>query len=116
MSGKILRTWRQGEETFSYESSVEEGTKIHYGEFYRYAANISKADYARLLSKFPAGEYAVGTSKDDPPAGSVGRWMKDNVTKTGLMSYVGAILLEECYTSKPKAGRIKFLVARGTHK
>jgi len=68
-----LKTWREGEETFSYDGSVKTGTTIHYGADFRYRATISASDYQRLLQKFASGEYAVGTSKTDPPKGSVGR-------------------------------------------
>jgi hypothetical protein len=114
MTGKILQTWQQAEKTFCYEGSVKTGTTIHYGEGHRFTAKISAADYQRLLKQFPPGEYAVGTAKTDPPPESVGRWMKDNVNQTGLMSYVGAILREENYATRPKAGRIQFRSA--THK
>lgn len=103
-----LQTWRQGEEIFQYEGSVNTGTVIHYGENFRFTVRISASDYQRLLQKFPTGEYDIGTSKTDPPKGSVGRWMKDNVNKTGLMSYVGAILCKEGFAMKPRAGRIRF--------
>ena len=108
MNGRTILTWGQDGETFYYEGSVSTGTTIHYGDSYRHTAKISATDYHRLLQQFPGGEVAVGTSKTDPPTGSVGRWMKDNVNKSGLMSYVGAILLEEGYATKLRRGRIRF--------
>jgi hypothetical protein len=108
MKGKTLLTWGGAGETFCYEGSVKAGTIIHYGEGFRWTATISALDYQRLLRHFSSREVAIGTSKTAPPPGSVGQWMKANVHKTGLMSYVGAILLEEGIATKPGRGRIQF--------
>jgi hypothetical protein len=103
-----LETWGGGGETFKYDGSVATGTTIHYGENFRWKAVIGASDYARLLRQFSGKEVAIGTSKSTPPPGSVGEWMKANVNKSGLMSYVGAILVKEKYAVKPRAGRIQF--------
>ncbi len=105
---KILLTWGREGETFSYEGSVATDTTIHYGKDFKYKATISKFDYQQLFRVFSGKQIAIGTSKTDPPPGSVGEWMKANINKTGLMSYVGAILLNEGYATKPKRGRIQF--------
>jgi hypothetical protein len=36
---------------------------------------------------------AVGTSRDCPPAGSVGEWLQENVTKLAIASYLAPILV-----------------------
>jgi hypothetical protein len=41
----------------------------------------------------------IGTSRDAQPDGSVGDWLKANVSKTALTSYVGPILIEEGYAA-----------------
>jgi hypothetical protein len=105
---KTILTWGREGETFSYEGAVRSGTTIHYGKNFGNTAKISSGDYSRLLGHFSGREVSVGTSKDKPPEGSAGRWMKDNVTKSGLMSYVGAILIEEGYATKPRRGLINF--------
>src|SRR5258708_21864256 len=103
---KTILTWGQEGETFSYDGSVNTGTTIRYGQRFKFTATISAINYQRLLRQFSGNQVAIGTSKTDPPAGSVGDWMKANVNKSGLMSYVGAILLEEGYATKPRRGRI----------
>jgi hypothetical protein len=108
---KTLLTWGRGGETFEYEGSVLGGTTIHYGDGYQWSATISGADYARLLGRFAGKEVAVGTSKTQPPPGSVGEWVKANINRSGLMSYIGAILVEEGYAIKPMPGRIRFIAA-----
>jgi hypothetical protein len=42
----------------------------------------------------------MGTSRDNPPTGSVGAWLQENVTKTAIASYVGPILLSEGLASR----------------
>ena len=40
--------------------------------------------------------------------GSVGEWLQNNVTKTAIASYVGAILIHEGYAVKGKGAEIEF--------
>jgi hypothetical protein len=47
----------------------------------------------------------IGTSRTDPPRGSVGEWLQLNVSKRAIASYVGPILIAEGYAEK--AGRPK---------
>jgi hypothetical protein len=102
-----------GEERFRYEGSVVTGTTIHYGEDFRWTATIHSSAYTRLLKHFSGKEVQVGTSKDNPPAGSVGEWVKANINRSGLMSYIGAILVEEGYATQPKRGWIRFSKSAG---
>lgn len=106
--GAKLLTWGGDGETFRYDGSVASGTVIHYGEDYRWTAEITASAYEQLLKKFSGQDVPVGTSKSNPPAGSVGEWVKANVNRSGLMSYIGAILVAEDYATKPKIGRIRF--------
>lgn len=105
---KTLNTWKGGPEQFQYVGSVATGTHIRYGAQFAWTVNIDAADYQRLLKRFSGQLVMVGTSKDKPPAGSVGEWVKANITRSGLMSYIGAILVEERYATKPKPGWIQF--------
>lgn len=108
-NSKTLSTWSDdGNTYFRYEGSVVQGTTIHYGDGFRWQAVIGSQDYARLLRRFSGKETRIGTSKDKPPAGSVGEWVKANVTRSGLMSYIGPILVAEGYAVKPKRGYIRF--------
>jgi hypothetical protein len=107
MKCRTLSTWGGGKQ-FCYEGSVSTGTTIRYGKELRWTATISASDYQRILQYFSKSDVAVGTSKDTPPPGSVGEWVKANVNKSGLMSYIGAILVQEGYAAKPGVGRIRF--------
>jgi hypothetical protein len=102
----VLKTWRGGKEHFSYEGSVETKTVIRYGEQFRWRATVTGADYDRLLRRFSEKCVPVGTSKDKPTPGSVGEWVKANINRSGLMSYIGPILIAEKYATKPKPGWI----------
>jgi len=42
----------------------------------------------------------IGTSRNDPPAGSVGERLQEHVTKTAIASYVGAILVDEGFPER----------------
>ena len=106
---KFLKTWGGGEESFTYSGSVKIGTTIGYGNGFQFRATISNTQYEAILKHFSGKEVKVGTSMDKPPVGSVGHWVKANVNKSGLMSYIGAILVEEGFAAKPKRGWIRFL-------
>ncbi len=107
-TAKVLSTWKGGPEQFQYEGSVATGTELRYGTDFFWKATITAADYQRILRRFSGKEVQIGTSKDSPPAGSVGEWVKANVNKSGLMSYIGAILIAENYATKPRPGWIRF--------
>jgi hypothetical protein len=101
-----LRTWA-GESQFSYNGSVKAGTEIYYGKRpYRIA--VSSAKYHELLKHFSKNSVNIGTSKTNPPRGSVGEWLQKNVTKTAIASYVGPILIHEGYAEKVDRSEIRF--------
>jgi hypothetical protein len=85
-----LRTRAQGAE-FSYDRTAAGDVVIRYGKTGR--ARVSAADYARLLRRFRGQVVAVGTSRNCPPAGSVGEWLQENVTKVAIASYLAPILV-----------------------
>jgi len=101
-----LETWA-GRSTFEYEGSIKTGTRIKFGT--NYVVNVSNEDYSRLLTRFKGRSVPIGTSRDNPPKGSVGEWLQNNVTKTAIASYVGAILIHEGYAVKGKGSEIEFL-------
>ena len=94
---KTFKTWA-GRSSFSYSGSVETGTKIQYGSGYTIV--LSKEDYEKIRAKFKGKKVKCGTSRDKPPVGSLGSWLQTHITKTATASYVGAILVNEGYTSK----------------
>jgi len=98
-------TWG-GRSTFSYTGSVDEGTRIVFGA--NHVARVSAAEYADLLQHFAGRTVNVGTSRTDPPAGSVGEWLKANVTPTAIASYIGAILVHEGVAKRGFGADIKF--------
>ena len=89
-----LPTWA-GPSSFSYSGTVATGTEILYGGGFK--ASITAEQYSQLLSHFNKREVSIGTSRTTPPSGSVGQWLKQNVTLTAIASYVGPILLHERY-------------------
>jgi hypothetical protein len=96
MSGKpkMLATW-SGSKKFRYYGSVSNGTLIEYGKDFAQNSTVSPAHYRAMLSHFPKKPVLLGTSHTDPPKGSLGEWLKRNVTPTGIASYVGPILCDE---------------------
>ena len=99
MRSKSLPTWA-GRSQFQYEGSILEGTKIHFGQDSRSAFNVSKDVYAKMLIQFSGREVSIGTSRTDPPKGSLGKWFQENCTRIALASYIGPILVEEGYAER----------------
>ena len=92
-----LPTWAGGS-SFSYIGSVRKGTKMTYGS--GHTMHVSASDYQRLLTHFGGRRVPCGTSRTDRPRDSLGEWLLENVTKTAIASYVGAILVHEGYAVK----------------
>ena len=99
-----LMTWA-GRSKFSYNGSVKEGTEIIYGK--GFTAKVSSEQYAKLLGFFSGKVVDIGTSRDTAPRGSLGAWLKANVTKTAIASYVGPILIQEGFGKKVGKSQIK---------
>ena len=95
---KILRTFVKGKK-FTYSGSVAAGTTICYGTSGS-KIHVLREDYGALLDEFRGGMVKLGTSWTSPPCGSVGAWLRENVSSTGTASYVGPILLEEGYAER----------------
>ena len=92
---KTLPTWRKRSE-FTYSGSVQDGTRIYYGSK-PWEAYVSAEKYQELLRHFKEKGVPCGASRDEPPSGSLGEWLQQNVTKTAIASYVGSILIHEGY-------------------
>ncbi len=103
----LLQTWaKRGQ--FTYTGSVPTGTEIRYGNSSK--VTVSDRQYSALLAHFSKKEVSVGTSRTDPPKGSLGQWLRANVTPTAVASYVGPILVREGHAVVgTKPDRIKFL-------
>src|SRR4030042_7040629 len=81
-----LQTWA-GRSRFRYSGSVIQGTTIQYGRGYSFSISVSGPQYTGLLNHFHGQTVNIGTSRTDPPPGSVGEWLQAHVTKTGIASY-----------------------------
>jgi len=92
-----MDTWG-GRSSFHYNGSVKAGTKIIYGKGWE--ARVTSREYKRLLDHFKARRVRCGTSLTDPPRGSLGEWIMENVTRTNITCYVSAILVHENYAIK----------------
>lgn len=71
MTRKKLLTWA-GRSKFEYSGSVKSGTDIYFGKAFRYHEFISTKKYQMLLDFFIARTVSIGTSRTNPPNGSVG--------------------------------------------
>jgi hypothetical protein len=96
---RIIGTWA-GRSTFKYNGSVKDGTTIRYGQGYSFKINITKSQYNDLINYFQGQTVQAGTSRTNPPRGSVGEWLQRNVTQTAISSYVCSILIAEGYGEK----------------
>ena len=110
MPRKRLRTWA-GHSEFEYSGSVDTGTEIFFGENCRYHEFLSGKRYQALLKHFKEQNVSIGTSRTNPPDGSLGAWLLSNVSRTALASYIGPILLHEGYANRGIGGTdmIQFL-------
>jgi hypothetical protein len=107
---KKIKTWGGGDSYFKYEGSIESGTDIYCGKNPKNPINVSKEQYQKLIEHFGGQTVSIGTSRNVRPIDSVGEWLGNNVTKTAIASYVGAILIEEEFAIKffSKRGYISF--------
>jgi hypothetical protein len=104
---KEIATWGERSK-FNYSGSVSEGTKIVFKS--GVVLKFSKEEYGKLLSYFGGKFVNIGTSRTNPPEGSLGRWIELNMNKMGTTSFIGSILLNEGYAIKTKnKAEIKFL-------
>jgi hypothetical protein len=100
---KTLQTWA-GYSEFNYYGSIAVGTIIPIYNYQRVI--ISASHYESLLDHFRGCTVDLGTSFK-PSGGSIGEWLRSNVTKTKIASQVGAILIAEGYAEKVGKAGIK---------
>ena len=89
-----ILTWG-GSSTFEYNGCVETGTEILFGE--NENQTILTQQWQNLRQHFIGRIVKIGTSRDNPPLGSMGEWFYANILNQALMSYVGIILVREYY-------------------
>ncbi len=93
---KTLQTWA-GNTEFKYYGSVSAGTIIPIYGYQRVI--ISASHYESLLDHFRGCTVDLGASFN-PPGGSIGEWLRTNVTKTKIAAQVGAILVAEGHAER----------------
>ncbi|WP_456272418.1 hypothetical protein [Bacillus sp. AK031] len=92
---------------FRYDGSVTKGTTIYFGNNRR--LNVSSKDWLRLLDNFEGSVVPLGTSRTNPPKGSLGEWLISNVTKVAIASYIGPILISEGYATLEGKSDLKII-------
>lgn len=107
-----LATWA-GRSQFTYTGSVAEGATVEHGGERRRKVDVSADQFRALLKHFRGRTVPIGTSRVDPPEGSLGEWLRQHVTKTALASYVGPVLIAEGYAERASRSEIRFLSGRG---
>lgn len=106
-----LPTWG-GRSEFAYTGSVAQGTEILYGR--RGRLLVTYEQYEELLRRFRGRTVVVGTQRRNPPAGSLGEWLRRRVTRSSAASYVAQILVHEGYAERGgRPGEIRFGPATG---
>jgi hypothetical protein len=91
------KTWG-GQSSFEYSGSVETGTEIIYGKGWK--AKVSAQNYIELKRHFMGRIVPAGTSRTEPPSGSLGDWLQTNVTKAAIACYVASIIVIEGYAKR----------------
>jgi hypothetical protein len=99
-------TWGK-RSTFDYVGSIKTGTEIKYGE--GRVITVTAQQYAALRKHFLNQVIAVGTSRTEPAKRTLGEWLKNNVTKTAIASYVAPILVREGYAERVGAHDIRII-------
>lgn len=97
-----LITW-SGRSKFRYTGSVKSGVQIFYGSDSKYSVALTSADFVSLLDHFAGRMVRLNTSRTASLPGSVGDWIRTNITKTAITSYLGPILISEGYARKDNA-------------
>ena len=103
---QILKTWASRSE-FKYTGSVKVGTEIFYGKGFKYRVKVTSDHYSVLIEQFSGNTVDIGTSRDNPPIGSLGVWLQNNITRTAIASYLGPILIREGYAERIGRFQIK---------
>lgn len=104
---KELKTWAN-RSSFKYAGSIQTGLEIYYGSKFNKIV-VPVPNLQELLTFFHCKEAEIGTSHTFPPENSLGEWLQKNITKTGIASYIGSILIKERYAKKVGKTRILFL-------
>lgn len=104
---QLAHTLARGVE-FRYDGNLAQGTTIEFGQ--GRTCNVSREEYNLLRTAFVKGAVvSVGASHTNPPADSLGAWLRDNIhEQRGIASYVAAILVAEGCAAKLNSTTIRF--------
>ena len=105
---KKMTTW-DNRAVFYYHGSVKTGTTVHYGSDFKFFIETTADEYKKMIQQFKGKTVNAGTSKSDPPEGSLGKWIKDSISPNALPSYLAPILIKEKYAKKKGKSEITFL-------
>ena len=86
-----MDTWAGGS-TFQFRQDDAQGYFIRFGGSPQ-VVHVSREFIQRIQREFGGRMVSVGTSRTDPPSGSLGEWLQVNLTRTATASYVGALLV-----------------------
>lgn len=93
---------------FSYTGTPETGTDLHFGDGQK--TSVSAAEYAELRAHFRGMQVPIGASRTDPPVGSLGAWLMENLSNRPVIaSYVAPILIDSGWARRIKNRTIEFL-------
>ena len=90
-----------------YTGSVRDGVTLFYGKRHT-KQGVSAQQFDALIHQFRGRTVNIGTSRTDRSSGSVGAWLKLNVARPAIASYVGRILVAEGYADKVRRSTIRF--------
>lgn len=100
-------TLGQGVE-FSYTGTPATGTDLKFGDGRR--VSVSAAQYASLRAHFRGMQVAIGASRTNPRVGSLGAWLRDNLSNLpAIASYVAPILIDSGWARRINNRTIEFL-------
>lgn len=105
-SAMKIKTWAE-HSTFEYSGCVLTGTEITFGN--DQTVTITTAQWMLLRAQFLGKISNVGTSRDNPPIGSMGEWFKTHIRNQALTSYVAVILVREGYAIKEDEHNIRII-------
>lgn len=102
MAFKKIKTLATGTE-FEYSGSVIKGLTLVVGDGYTY--KVSNEILSDLSKQFFGREVSLGTSRTDPPEGSIGEWLINKMS-TNLASYIAPVLVDEGFADVGMNGKI----------
>lgn len=101
----MIDTWG-GKSKFEYQGGVRQGTKIIYGKNNR--ITVTAVQYQRLIDNFAGKNVSVSSGRTNPVVGSLGDWLRQNVTKTAIAVYVAPILIQEGFAVRTSETTLMF--------